>query len=125
MGQCGVNDIINHELVPLINKYGDLIDKTATTHPQRHVIINEIPLPSPGNQNSQQNYAIANLNAFLTHKCSTVKNTHFLPLGLKPHHMRGQYLSGAGISLVSKKLDRMVQGLQSQNFISQQVIHIV
>jgi hypothetical protein len=122
--QCGVNDIGKQDLVHTINSFSDLIDITANKHPERQVIVNEIPNPS-GRFSYDYRKLIADANMFLSSKCSKLKNTHFLPLNLKPSHMKGMHINNAGLRVIANKISNLIDNLKGQNFTRQEGIHSV
>jgi FtsZ-binding cell division protein ZapB len=119
--QCGTNDVGRDRLVEIINKYEDLIEGALKSHPERHLIVNEVPQPG-GLFSYVLRKKIKDLNKYLATKCTKYDKAHFLPLELKCNLMQGVYVSPNGQKQMATKILDMVTRVQNLNFIEEGII---
>jgi hypothetical protein len=116
--QCGFNDIGKHDLVQIITRYSDMIDIAVEDHPDRPIIVTELPSPG-GLFKYELRKQIRDLNCYLVNKSARHKNVYFLPLDLKLSQMEGVHVGPGGQKQMASKILNLASSLSidiAQNF---------
>ena len=114
--QCGFNDIGKQGLVQIITNYSDMIDSAVENHPDRPIIVTELPSPG-GLFKYELRKQIRDLNCYLANKSAKHKNVYFLPLDLKLSQMEGVHVGPGGQKQMASKILNLASSLDiAQNF---------